>query len=198
MVAANPQFNLFKFELPSDFFKGGITDKYDEWLKIQPLNVTKMSSAVNQSIQSITLPSFGLEPVLQQQPSQGGAIEVGTNTVQPFEKLIEDKNFSITMKHTNGFMTYFTMMEHYIQYADNKNGVTTDFSKVPDFTLMITDVWKNVLFTFTFQGVMFIGLDELELSKALIHNEFTTFQCRFRFNSYKLDFHTPERKTIHD
>lgn len=197
MIAMNPQFNLFKFEIPSDFFKSEIIEKYDEWLDIEPRNVSKMSSAVNQSIQTITLPSFGLDPIVQQQPAVGGAIEVSSTSASPFESLIEDKNFSITMKHTNGFMTYFLMLEHYIQYAENTNGVTADFSKVPDMPLQITDVHRNILFNFTFQGVTFTGLDELELSKALVQSEFTTFQVRFRFNSYKLDFYTPERKKIH-
>lgn len=197
MVATNPQFNLFKFAFPLDFFKTGITDKYNKWLTIEPLNVDNIASAINQSIQSVTLPSLGLEPTLQLQPAQGGSVEVGTNTVLPWERLIEDKNFSVTMKHTSGFMTYFLMMEHYFQYADSKNGNLDDYSKIPDMNIMIHDHFGNVLFTFTLQGVIFMGMDELELSKSRIHNEFTTFNCRFRFNSYKLDFHTPERKEIH-
>lgn len=198
MVAANPQFNLFKFELPSDFFKNGITDKYDEWLTIHPLNVDSIGSAINQSIQTITLPSLGLDPTVQQQPAIGGSIEVSTSTVQPYESLIEDKNFSITMKHTNGFMTYFNMLEHYFQYANGTNGTLADYSTVPPFIVSILDINRNVLFDFTFTGVTFIGMDELELSKSRITNEFTTFQCRFRFNSFSLSFHTPERKEIHD
>lgn len=198
MFATNPQFNLFKFSFPSDFFKKGITDKYDEWLKVEPLNVDKIEQVINQSIQTVTMPSFGLEPTLQLQPHQGGGVEVGSSSVQPWEKLVEDKNFTITMKHNSGFMTYFLMLEHYIQYADSKNGDLNDYSKVPDMNLVIYDNFKNILFTFTFNGVQFIGLDELELSKTRIHNEFTTFGCRFRFNSYKLDFHTPSRKEILD
>lgn len=198
MVAANPLFSAFKFEISKDFFKSAIIDKYDEWLKIQPLNVDTMSSAVNQSIQSITLPSMGLDPIIQQQASSGGTIEVATTSVQPYESLVEDKNLTITMRHTNGFMNYFTMMEHYIQYANGTNGTIADFSSVPDFILMVTDNRKNVLFSINFTGVLFIGMDELELSKAKITNEFTTFQCRFRFNSFSLNFHTPERNTIHD
>ncbi len=198
MFATNPQFNLFKFAFPSDFFKSGITQKYDEWLKVEPLNIDKIEQAINQSIQTITLPSFGLEPTMQLQPHSGGGVEVGSTTVQPWEKLVEDKNFTVTMKHVNGFMTYFLMLEHYIQYADSKNGKVTDFGKVPDMSVVVYDNFKNVLFTFTFTGVQFIGLDELELSKTRIHNEFTTFGVRFMFNSYRLDFHTPERKVIHD
>lgn len=197
MVATNPQFSLFKLELPKDFFKDKITKKYDEWLNIMPLNVSSIASAVNQSIQTITLPSFGVEPTVQQQPALGGAIEVATSTTLPFESLIEDKSFNITFRHTNGFMTYFLLLEHYIQYANKVNGNVPDYKTVPDIPLQITDVNKNVLFNFIFQGVNFIGLDELELSKALIRNEFSTFSARFRFNSFKLDFHTPERKTIH-
>lgn len=198
MVAMNPQFNLFKIAIPQDFFKDGITKKYDEWLCIEPMNVTKISSAVNQSIQTVTLPSFGLEPVVQQQPALGGAIEVSSTSVSPFESLVEDKNFTITLKHTNGFMTYFLLLEHYIQYAESTNGNRPDFTKVPDMSLQITDIHKNILFNFTFQGVTFTGIDELELSKATVQSEFTTFQIRFRFNSYKLDFYTPERKLIHN
>lgn len=198
MITSNPRFDLFKLALPTDFFKTAIIGKYNEWMSIEPRNVDNIISAINQSIQTISLPSFGITPIIQQNPQKGGAVEVAFNTVQPFDNLIEDKNFTITFKHGNGFMNYFLLLEHYYQYADSKNGTLNDYSRIPDIPLMILDTEGNVLFTFTFIGVIFIGLTELELSKSKIQNEFTTFDGRFIFTSYKLDFHTPERELIHN
>ncbi len=194
----NPHFNSFKMDLPPDFFKSAIIENYNEYLIAHKRNITNISDLVNFSIQTVTLPSLGFEPIVQQKPLFGGTVETGHDTVQPKEKLLDDKTFVITFKHLDGFTNYFLMFEHYISYQQNKNGDKNDFSNIPPFQIHVFNIYKEILFTFEMTGVQFIGMDALELSKASIHNEFTTFSCNFRFDSYRLLFHTPEQIKTHD
>lgn len=188
----NPHFSNFKLQFESDFFKSNVIAKYDLWLNVEKYNIGSMAEFVNQTIQSITLPSLGFEPIIQQVVAKGGTIEKGTNSVKPKESLVEDKTFTVTLKHVDGFMNYFLLFELYMAYQMNTNGKEKDYSKVPDMSISVYNAHKQVLFTFIMTGVQFLRLDELELSKSSIHTEFTTFTCNFRYDSFKLQFHTPE------
>ncbi|BAV39299.1 hypothetical protein BPT24_173 [Tenacibaculum phage pT24] len=194
----SPVFSTFKTHFPADFFKSSIVGKYNEWMSIYKGNIETIQDLLNFSIQSIKFPDLGNEPILQQIPVQGGVIDVNTKQVKPRESLIDDKTFTITFKHIDGFKNYFLLYEHYFQYAENKNGDKPDYSNIPDMNIEIYDIRQNLLFVFNLQGVQFTGMDGLDLTKSSLNAEFDTFTCTFAFNSFRVLFNTPEKADYHD
>lgn len=199
MLINNPQFDNFKFALSDDFFVKSKTEKFDNWLKLKPRYVSEITDAINETIQTISFPGFGFDPIVQQQPAttKGAVNEVSFTPNVSFGSLVTDNIFSITFAHVEGFINYFSMLEHFYHYASNGEGDDT-FAPIPNQYVEVLDAWGNLLFVFHLKRILFIGMDGLELSRNKVEQEFDTFECRFKYDDYELQFNVPEMKTSHD
>lgn len=187
----NPRQDLFSVFLTDQFFEDSIISKYNDFLKQYPYTIDNMSDVINESIQEIELPAFGYQPIEQNSTSGYSAL---LNYLRPNENIqnLFEKTFTISFRHTEGYLTYFCMLEHFFQFYDFTTGQSKkDLGTLPLQTLLPDG---QIVSTINFERVLLTGISGLPLSYSNEDRSFRTFDLTFQYSTLSTSFNVPERK----
>lgn len=190
MFALDPRPDLFRTRLPDDFIEDDILKKYDHFVTRKPHTFCSFIDVMNESIQSFDLPSFGFNANTQESVSAlGGSSESVSAPSQNIQKTI-DNSFSITFRHTEAYMSYWFMVEHYFKkYQLGPDGNRTPMSFL---NLEVLNYRQQSIATISFSNVLYTGADGLSLSYASIDRAATTFTVNFQYQTFTPSFTIPE------
>lgn len=197
MLSTDPQSNLFGFQIPDDFFFPSITEKYDKVLKAMGGTFTSIVDVINESIQTVQIPGMSFEMVTQEDSGS-----TGLNTISlPDKKLrdtIESHEIIVSLRHIDGFLNYFCLLEHFIKYFKHKrddsvNGETGGTIK-SDLTLPIILLQRsgNPIFVVLFQRCYLTNIPQLEFTYNQSIAEFKTFDIKFYFYEFMTKVSLPK------
>jgi hypothetical protein len=176
----NPKGNSFYFNYPKGFFSPNVTEKYESYIKKQPIPFDNVDQFVNSTIQSIGFPSLTADTV-EQVRNLGKRVNYKSST--PVQDLF-NKDFSISFKAVDGFVNYFIMLETALHFLNFKN--PNQFIDV--LPLRIMDNEGNIVFSVTFKEVLFSGVGEISLNYTANNPSVTTFDVGFRCNYLDIQF----------
>jgi hypothetical protein len=170
----NPKANSFYFNFPKGFFSERVTQKYEKYIKRQPIPFDNVQQYVNSTIQSVGFPSISIDTV-EQVRLLGKKINYKSST--PIQDLFS-RDFSINFKMADGFVNYFILLDTVLDFLNFENPQLF----IQDLPLRIMDNEGNVLFSLTFQEVIFSSLNNIDLSYTNNSPNFTAFTLGFRCN----------------
>jgi len=184
--------DLFRIDLPIHFIPEDVSNKYKDYIKRLPLQITSAIDLVNYSIQSLTIPAFSFEPVEQwssgldnmKTPKKGGS-----RFYRPAVNVsgLSERKITLTLQLLDGCINYWILLDTFFKYYSHENA--NPF--VQDIIHTIFDSEGNNLIKIIYKDCVFTGLSELTSSYAETMPDFKTFTIDFTFNTF-------ETKTIEE
>lgn len=193
MFSPNPRSDAFNVIIPDTFFIDSIIAKYDKFLKQKPYVLFEgIKSMLVESIQSIELPEFGFDPLEQNRIDNNNAgYNIPQASKDSFQKLTE-KKIDITFRHTDGFMTYFLMMEHFFKRYEMGPG-TNEFRQPFGDIIFETQLAAGpTLCRIYLKKCMLTRVPSLGLTYATPSRDMSTFTCSFAYSDFSTTFEMPE------
>lgn len=174
----NSKFTYFYFRFPNGWFYPQIVEKYDIFFKKQKNIYTNLEDYMSFSLQSFEWPP--ISPDLPQQAFNQVTkfYKTGWNAERHFEQ-----SFTLTFKVTEGFLSYFIMLEQFLEYWRLKEN---DEVFLPDLYLLLLDHNGYANLQVVFSDIVFQSISNLTLSYANILPEFQMFTAIFRFKKIKI------------
>lgn len=206
MLSLAPRYDLFKFQFPKDFLVPELIEKYSKVLNQRKYVITDPTEFLNESIQGIEV--FGIDgSVIEQQQTHKNTNLVEHNkglsqvralgkiqrtepdsqiyyrsTANPLSFL--SKQITVTIRHTQGFLTYFMLMENWFHlYAKER----LDDKPVTWYADIINEQGE-VISRIIFKNPVFNGLDNLQLSYDKVLREGSTFNATFNYSNIDYEF----------
>jgi hypothetical protein len=189
----NPRQDLFKFRFPSTVVKPKIYEKYNAYLAQVPRVQDDIVAALNESIQGLTLPGVGYTPITQTATRAPGYVKSAQNIISSESvQALMDKTITITIRHTEAYLTYFLMLEVFYDAYDFTTPMKSrTFGTFPVQTLNLAG---NPIYTILFKDILFTSISELSLSYTQTDRSFQTFDCTFMFSTFDTTFEIPSLK----
>ncbi len=169
--------NQFVVSFSPNFFYPEIIEKWTPVVQRMKLPYLNLEDFINASIQSITFPQINLSAIEQPQKH----LQIAYRQPKDIESTI-DKNINITMKLSEGFVSYWILFEQ-IEYF-HKYQETLPFW--PPMYLSFLDHKGFELVVFSYEKIIPTSLSSLEISYAITAADFKTFQFGIRYNRYKI------------
>lgn len=166
--------NNFIFNFDKNWIYKSIKDKYNLYLNKLPIPYQDITDYLNATIQSVNFPSPNLGTVTQ--TLKYGKTKNWKNSINPND--LFSKEFTVTLKHEDGYLNYWIMFEQFNRFVDFQN--KDEF--LPDLSLHILDSYGNIVITAYMQEVIMTGFSDLSLSYSDNNPEFKTFDLNFTFN----------------
>ena len=176
----NPKLNSFYFNFPKGFFSDRVVNKYEDYIKKQPIPFDTVQQFVNSTIQSISLPSLSIDSVQQIRPL-GKKINYKGST--PIQDLFT-QDFSIGFKQVDGFINYFIMLDTILDFLNFGN---PDLF-IQDLPVRIMDNEGNILFSVKFEEVIFTSFSTIDLNYTSNNPQTTNFTLGFKCNYIDIIF----------
>jgi len=170
----NPRGNSFYFNFPRGFFPQRVTEKYLPYIKKQPIPFDTVDQYINSTIQSVSFPSLTLDSVEQVRKLGKKIAYKGSNPVQD----LFSKEFSITMKMTDGFISYWLMLDTILDFINFANPEVF----LMNLPLRIMDNQGDIVSSVIFQEVLFTSFGEIELNYTSNNPQFSQFTVGFKCN----------------
>lgn len=175
----NSRSNLYNLKFPRTFIPKEVVDKYYDYLNRMPGNVIQDPiDYINYSIQGISLPGISFDPI-EQSPNDGTITYKRGFT--PIQNLI-NRELTVTMQLLDGFINYWILTDTLLYYYDRSN--TKPY--LDDLKLQILDAEGMHIMSVVFEKPIMTGINDLELNMASNIADFTTFDCTFVYNKFKL------------
>jgi hypothetical protein len=181
----NPRSDQFEFNFPLSFWKNDIIQKYDDYLNLHPQVLTTFSDIVNESIQGFIMPSFGYQPISQEVLRTDFQASQQLYRPNINEANLMDKNFQLVLRHSDAYLTYFLMLEHFFYYFKSKD------VNLGTWVLRTSTSDGEIIFNVKFNSIIFNGLSELSLNQAGQESNFSTFNLIFGFSTFDVSFNLP-------
>jgi hypothetical protein len=162
----------FIFAFPKNFIPEFINEKYRPYIERLPTPLEGVTDYVNFCIQGITFPAIGFNPVTQIGPR---GYESDYRSTLP---AIQDRTFTVTLQHTEGFISYFILMDLFFHYYSNE----TYESHIELLNLRTLDFEGHIITTITFKSVLFNSLADLQFNYSDTIQDFSSFDVQFTFN----------------
>ncbi len=179
--------DLFRFEFPKVFIPQEVKDRWAPYIRRMPTPTEDVSSLVNWSIQSLSIPNFSYVPVEQVKP---GYASTARGTTRRFrnsmsQEMMVDRQFEVTFKLLDGYFNYWVMMETFFHHYAHE--IRVPF--IHDIPLRIMDAEGTIMYSIVFHGCLFTELGKFDLSYSEVTPDHQTFTCQFAFNevTYKFD-----------
>lgn len=193
MLSQNPRADNFNIILPMNFFIDEIIEKYNKLLSQKPYPFDNIIDMLAESIQSFDTPEYGIQPVEQNLANANGTSDsYFTLPKQSLQRAADSKTFQISYRHSDGYLTYFMMMEHFFHRLKLGNddalkpfGTTFLEFKIPT---------GEIVYRLKFEHCHLIGVPSLALTYATPSRDFTTFICNFAYTQFQTTFEIPEPK----
>lgn len=191
----NPVCDKFQIEFIGDYFSGKYLDKYNEYLYNKNSPLKDIMLVLKESIQSLTVPGFGLSPLVI-----SGLNNLGNNSMtgyfpnpttnaqypgtQPQAEIWDSTTVNMTLR--NNIINYMLLYELFYMY--NKRD-----REVGQFQIIQTvlDSAEIPIFNFKFGGVFLQGMAGLEFSTNAGFREAKTIEAIFAFNTLDVEFIVP-------
>jgi hypothetical protein len=192
MLSPNPDPSLFNIILPNDFFIKSITEKFSMHLKQFNYPFSSIEQVFNESIQSFDMPDFGFTMISQ------NTIDINHAGYEAFQipktseqSLIDDKLIALTMRHTNGFMTYFLALELFFErYKLGFN--QTKRKPFGTVILQTLDIARNVVCNIKLHNCQIVGLSGLPLTFAKPNRDFSTYTLTIGYTEFETSLNVPD------
>lgn len=175
----NSRSSNFIFNFPKGFFAESVEEKWTPWIKRMPLPYDTVHSAMNANVQSVTFPSFSMEPVSQTR--KFGKQQDYKNARPVYDLFTRD--MTVTIKALDGYSNYFIFLENALEYL--KIGEPTQ-QYFDDMDINFLSQEGHIITTARFNKIVLTGISEIQLSYSDNQPEFKTFDVTFRFNKMDL------------
>jgi hypothetical protein len=191
----------FRLLLPKEFLCDEIVDKYAKILQSQKSFILSPIAFLNETIQRVQVLGFNDGTIQQQQTTRGTSITNNPNRfgqnrflhtssdhtyrseVSPLQLI--DKTFTITFKHTLGYVNYFMIFENFWwlysrdkQYADMRL----------EFTVDLLDNNEKVYSRIVIKDPIIDGIDMLDFDYTQPVAESGTFNVIFKYSNIDYQF----------
>jgi len=189
-----PPSDLVDLKFKEEWFEESLISKYNTYMNdTEDAHIKDIISLLNVTIKRIVIAGYTGDTVNQQ---QGGGVN---HVTQPFlgskswVQALSSKTVTITMHHTDSYMTWLFLWESYQrQYsASNKN------TKHDSLQLNILNTKRQHVFSFTFRDFIFSNLDDIELDAETQNNSFGTFDIVLEFATGNVIVDMPTNQKIH-
>jgi hypothetical protein len=170
----NARANSFYFVFPKGFFPDSVHDKYIDYIKRQPNPYDTLTSFMNSTIQSISMPGMAIDSS-EQVRNLGKRVNYQSAT--PVQDLFS-RDFTVSFRVGEGFINYFIMLETMLIKLDFKNPSLF----IQNLPLRIMDNQGNILVSVTFKEVTLTSISSLDFNYTQNTPQVYTFSVGFRFN----------------
>lgn len=170
----NARANSFYFVFPKGFFPDAIQTKYLDYIKRQPNPYDTLTSFMNSTIQSITMPGMSIDSS-EQVRNLGKRVNYKSAT--PVQDLFS-REIQVNFRIGEGFINYFIMLETVLLKLDFKNPE----QYIQSLPLRIMDNQGNILVSVTFKEVTLTSISSLDFNYTQNAPQVYTFSVGFRFN----------------
>lgn len=194
MLSINPRNDLFRFYFPENFFRPSIINKYTRFLKQEYYYFDDFQDVINESIKELVFPSVQYTPQEQIQSGTSGnnsANNIYYRTPENIQRL-QEKTVEVTLRHTDGYITYFCLLEHFYFYFNPENNK----ERIGNMSLQTLSSDGYVMTTLYFKNCIFTGISELPLSYANQDRPESTFTITFYFNLFDTTFSLPKKDIV--
>lgn len=170
----NSKNSNFFFVFPRGFFPKSVTDKYLPYLKKQPQAYDSIDQLMNSSIQSITFPDLTATTVDQTRYLGKKATYKGSFPIQD----LFSRNFNVTFRNVDGYLTYFIMLDTLLYFLNFKNyDVHSN-----DLVLRITDNSGYIVTSVSFKETVLTTIGNLEFNYTQNAPQYSNFSLGFVCN----------------
>jgi hypothetical protein len=170
----NTKNNLIYFRFPNDFVPKIIDDKYSILLKQYQAPFKSVIEFLNSLVISINFPSLSLETTQQEHGRAPRNYRGGLDVYRAI-----DKNISIDLRLTEGYLSYFMMYDLFIYWNNNMDANNRYLSP---FVFKTLDLRGREMATIKYNEVLYTELGELSLSFSDVDPSFNTFSVGFLSN----------------
>ena len=194
MLSNNSSSDKFNLLFTEDFFIDSICDKYNLMLKAKNYPLETIQDMIKESIQTVELPGFEYEP-LSQTIIDGANATTSSLTVNKTseQNLAEQKRITVNFRHSDGYLTYFCLLEHY--FARYIMGVKNVNRKPFDSMVVSTYSRLNVpMCRLYFKKCLFVSMPQLVMSYSNVQRDFSEFSCGFTYNILETAIEIPDVK----
>jgi len=177
---ANASNNQFQFSFPRTFIPDEIVNVYKPYMDRIPGNMmSEPIDLLNYGIQTVQLPETGFEPV--EQGALIGRKKMYRSSISKVE--LQPKEFTITMKQMDGFITYWMMLDILNYYY----ATTTIKPYLPDGTILnVLDYEGYSIVTIIPKRLVLKGISNIEMSFSNNAAEYQTFDVNFVYNEIEI------------
>lgn len=191
----NPVKSNFNVIIPPEFFLEEVTQKYNLGLSQYNMVQNNIADIFTESIQSITLPEIGYNVVTQTtQDANNAGYDWNQMPKESEQKLVQDKNFVITMRHIDGFMTYFYALE--VLYTYYQLGGLNPTKRKPFATPIILETLsthnREVMCRWKMYKCNLIGISSLNLAFNEVERTTQTFDLTFAYTEFETTLNVPQ------
>ena len=170
-MVLNNKAQMFSVWFPSDFFYQEVTEKWTPFVEKMKLPYTNVVDFMNAQIESISYPSIEIGSAKQQQ----GQFEIEYTSAKELEAIVP-KDFTLTMKLTESYLSYFIMYDQIKWYLEYRKKYTGHVVFMNDINLSFLSESGLGLVNFVYRYVIPKTLGEINLSyaaQAVTNNTFT-------------------------
>lgn len=175
----NAKNNNWRFELPRDFFKDHITERYLKIIKRLPCPYTNVRDWTNSLVQGISWNAVDLPVVTQENLHNPQTPHRGKGNLE----FSFDKTIDVTFKLSEGYINYWLMFEHLSYFYDYTTKSEDRFFK--KFVVSFLDNIGYELVAIELGRVVMTGLSNLDLSFTSNIPDFKTFDVSFQFTTFE-------------
>jgi hypothetical protein len=179
MPILNAKNSMFTIWFPPNFFYPSVVKRYDPVIKRLKLPYQTIEDFFNASIQAVTFPSVELYNPEQQQSQ----FRIGYKPGKELEPIFE-KNLDITIKLSEGFISYwilFEQIEEFLRYDNEEKGVFW-----PSMYISFLDHHGFELLIFEFEKIIPRNLTSFDISYSSTAAEFNTYTLGLRYNRFNI------------
>lgn len=195
-LSLSPRFDLFRFELPKDWFPDELVEKYTYLLNRDTSVVTDPVNYINESIQGINIPGLSDLTIQQNQISRNTFRPSSSSyNTEPYHEnsyknpanpisLIE-KEFKVTFRQNQGLYNYFMLYECVFWHICKPQL----FDRGEDvFCIDILNDVGEICCKIKLMQPSVSSLDGLEFSYSKAERSDEAFTLSFNFNNIDFDF----------
>ena len=170
----NTKNNLLYFRFPPGFIPDHIEEKYNLLLKQYQSPFKSTREFINSLVIGVTFPSLSYENVQQAHARATRNFRGGTDVFRGI-----DKEFSIDLRLTEGYLSYFILYETIIWWNDDPE-VTDEY--LPNFLFKTLDLRGKEVATIEYKEILVNSIGELAVSFSEVDPSFNTFSVGFVSN----------------
>ena len=170
----NTKNNLIYFRFPVNFVPDEIEDKYQPLLKQHQSPFKSVKEFLNSLVISVNFPSVSYDSVQQDHARTPRNFRQGTDVYRSI-----DKEISIDIRLTEGYLSYFMLYDIFIYWNDNPEATN---QYLETFVFKTLDLRGNEMATIEYKEVLFIGIGDLSLSFSDVDPTFNSFSIDFISN----------------
>lgn len=200
MLSLSPRFDLYKFQFPKDFLVDELKEKYAKILNQRKNIIIDPTEFLNESIQGVELFGINDSVIEQKQIHRNTHLTDKTNGNTPIQRIEPDssvyyrssanplehisKQITLTIRHTQGFLSYFMMLENWFHLYLKEN---TDTEPRVWYIDILNDAGVIISRVYLYNPI-FNGLDSLQFSYNKVMKESSTFNATFNYSNINYEF----------